>query len=195
MIQGTIRENLDPFDEFDDEAVKTALKEAGLFNFISETCGDGIETVIGETNNLFSAGQKQLMCLARAVIRKPKILVLDEASANIDLETDNLIQQQLEKSFKDCTVLTIAHRLATVINSDKVLVMDGGKAVEFDHPFRLLVNSLSDREITKTNAEGAPSYFASMVRATGEETSKQLFQIARVSFKNNNAAQGPQKIR
>jgi ATP-binding cassette subfamily C (CFTR/MRP) protein 4 len=80
--------------------------------------------MISDNNNIFSMGQKQLLCLARAVIRQTKILVLDEATANIDLETDNFIQEKLKEIFKGCTVVIIAHRLATVIDADRILVMD-----------------------------------------------------------------------
>ena len=120
--------------------------------------------------------QKQLLCLARAVIRKTKILVLDEATANIDLETDNFIQEKLKDLFKNCTVVIIAHRLATVIDSDRILVMDQGEGREFDHPYRLLVENVGDQEIT---SEG---YFAQMVRATGDQTATSLFKIARDKF-------------
>lgn len=128
---------------------------------------------------MFSVGQKQLLCLARAILRKTKILVLDEATANVDLETDNFIQQKLKESFTNCTVLIIAHRLATVIDSDRILVMDSGEGKEFDHPFKLLTNEDSDETVTRT--EG---YFAKMVQATGEETSAQLFKVAKQKFKN-----------
>jgi len=127
--------------------------------------------MISESNSIFSVGQKQLLCLARAIIRNTKILVLDEATANVDLETDNFIQQKLKNSFKNCTVLIVAHRLATVIDSDKILVMDAGRGTEFDHPFKLLANSDSDATITKTNENGEQGHFAKMVLATGEETS------------------------
>ena len=110
--------------------------------------------------------------MARAIIRKTKILVLDEATANVDLETDNFIQEALKKSFKDCTVLVIAHRLATVIDSDRILVMDKGYAREFDHPFKLLTQQDEDQSITN---EG---FFSKMVKATGEETADSLFNIA-----------------
>ena len=81
-----------------------------------------------------------MICLARAILRDTKILVLDEATANVDLETDNLIQTKLRESFRESTVLIIAHRLATVIDADRILVMDNGSAIEFDHPFNLLAN-------------------------------------------------------
>ena len=121
-------------------------------------------TMLSESNNVFSLGQKQLLCLARAIIRKTKILVLDEATANVDLETDNFIQETLKKSFQNCSVLVIAHRLATVIDSDRILVMDKGRGVEFDHPFKLLTQADDDQEINND------TFFAKMVRATGEET-------------------------
>jgi ATP-binding cassette subfamily C (CFTR/MRP) protein 4 len=114
------------------------------------------------------------MCLARAIIRNTKVLVLDEATANVDLETDNLIQRKLRESFEGSTVLIIAHRLATVIDADRILVMSEGLAEEYDHPFKLLVKHESDTTITNKNG-----YFARMVLATGKETSISLFEIAR----------------
>lgn len=111
------------------------------------------------------------------MIKQTKILVLDEATANVDMETDNLIQRMLKECFKECTVLIIAHRLATVMDSDAILVMDQGKGKEYDHPFKLLVKDNQDREIT--NEKG---YLSKMVQATGKKTSMQLFNIARSTF-------------
>lgn len=116
----------------------------------------------GGTN--FSVGQRQLVCLARAIIRNNKILILDEATANVDPQTDALIQQTIRRKFADCTVLTIAHRLNTVMDSDKVLVMDAGSMVEFEHPYILLQNS-----------EG---YFYKMVQQTGNSMSESLKKVA-----------------
>lgn len=113
---------------------------------------EGLDTIVSESNNLFSVGQKQLICLARAIIQDSNILVLDEATANVDMETDNLIQQQLRTTFQKSTVVLIAHRLATVIDSDRILVMDNGTSEEYDHPFKLLVNDPeNDTTMTKTD--------------------------------------------
>jgi ATP-binding cassette subfamily C (CFTR/MRP) protein 4 len=103
-----------------------------------------------------------LICLARAILRDTKILVLDEATANVDMETDNLIQKKLRSSFSNSTVMIIAHRLNTVIDADRILVMNKGYLQEFDHPYKLLVQQEGDESIT--NTEG---YFSSMVLATG----------------------------
>jgi len=118
----------------------------------------GIMTRVTESNNLFSMGEKQLVCLARAMILKTRIIVLDEATANVDLKTDQFIQEQLHENFtanREATVLLIAHRLATVIDSDRICVMANGEAVEYDHPFKLLAHDGDDTEITNTEGHFA----------------------------------------
>lgn len=119
---------------------------------------------MSEGGSNFSVGQRQLVCLARAIIRNNKILVLDEATANVDPQTDALIQHTIRKKFANCTVLTIAHRLHTVMDSDKVLVMDAGTMVEFDHPHVLLQNK--------------SGYLYSMVQQTGKTMAEVLIKIA-----------------
>lgn len=138
----------------------------------------GLENKMAEGGSNFSVGQRQLFCLARAILRNNKILVLDEATANVDPHTDGLIQNTIREKFKDCTVLTIAHRLHTIMDSDKVLVMDAGREVEFDYPHTLLQNE--------------SGVFYALVQQTGKSTAKTLMNIARDSytirknyFKNN----------
>lgn len=146
------------------------LEEVELKTAVSDLPA-GLENKMAEGGSNFSVGQRQLFCLARAILRNNKILVLDEATANVDPHTDGLIQETIRVKFKDCTVLTIAHRLHTIMDSDKVLVMDGGKAVEFDHPFILLENQ--------------SGVFYSLVQQTGRLTAKSLRAIAEVSYYRN----------
>ena len=122
-----------------------ALEDVQLADFIlSPHCKDGLDTFVLDFNSLFSTGQRQLVCLARAILRKSKILVLDEATANVDMATDQLIQSAIRTRFEGATVLTIAHRLATIMDSDRVLVMGAGRVLEFGHPFLLLVQRERD---------------------------------------------------
>jgi len=124
-------------------------------------------------------GQKQLLCLARAIIKNTKIIVLDEATANVDLETDNFIQDKLKTSFKGCTSLIIAHRLSTIIDAERVLVMDSSYGREYDMPYKLLAEEDDDTHITKMKEDGSDfGFFAKMVKAMGDETSQQMFDIA-----------------
>jgi len=138
-----------------------------------------LDTDMTMSSSVFSAGQKQLICLARAILRQSKIIVLDEATANVDIETDDFIQKKIMEKFKDCTVITIAHRLITIANYDKVLVMSAGKKVEYDSPYKLMVEKEGDREMT--NKEGL---FAEMVQKSGENMAKKIFEIAMNKFNN-----------
>lgn len=139
LFSGSLRFNLDSFNESSDDAIWKALELVELKETIKALTG-GLECKISDGGSNFSVGQRQLICLARALLRKNRILILDEATANVDYETDRLIQKTISTEFVNCTVLTIAHRLHTVINSDKILVMEGGNMVEFDHPYNLLKN-------------------------------------------------------
>ncbi|KAJ8983672.1 hypothetical protein NQ317_003459 [Molorchus minor] len=167
LFSGTLRKNLDPFDEYDDEILWKALDEVELKNALSEL-PSGLDSKMSEGGSNFSVGQRQLVCLARAIIRNNKILVLDEATANIDPHTDALIQATIRNKFADCTVLTIAHRLHTIMDSDKVLIMDAGQVAEFDHPHILLQNT-----------EGV---FSKLVYQTGKAMAENLTLIAKQNY-------------
>lgn len=136
LFSGSLRSNLDPLNEFDDAALWAAIESVELKQIFHS-----LDHTIEKGGSNLSLGQRQLVCLARAVVRNNKILVLDEATANVDSKTDSLIQKTLRDKFSYCTVITIAHRLNTVMDSDKILVMDGGEIVEYDHPDTLLKNS------------------------------------------------------
>lgn len=144
LFSGSLRMNLDPFDKHTDDQIWTALEHAHLKAFVANLPGDtGLNFEVNEGGENLSVGQRQLVCLARALLRKTKVLILDEATAAIDLETDDLIQETIRREFADCTVLTIAHRLNTIMDSSRVLVLDSGKIAEFDRPDTLLTNDES----------------------------------------------------
>nr|XP_023018987.1 probable multidrug resistance-associated protein lethal(2)03659 [Leptinotarsa decemlineata] len=144
-----------------------ALEQVELKSVVNEL-PEGLDSKVSEGGSNFSVGQRQLICLARAIVRKNKILVLDEATANVDPQTDALVQNTIRQKFSNCTVLTIAHRLHSIMDSDKVLVMDGGEAVEFDHPFNLLQMNRG--------------VFQELVNQTGASMAQNLYAIAEENF-------------
>ncbi|EGG17998.1 ABC transporter C family protein [Cavenderia fasciculata] len=139
IFAGTIRSNLDPFTNFNDQQLWEALERTHLKKAIQDLDG-GLDTKVQENGENFSVGQRQLLCMGRALLKKAKIIVMDEATAAIDIETDALIQQTIRSEFAECTVLTIAHRINTIIDSDKVMVLDKGELVEYDSP-QVLTNN------------------------------------------------------
>uniref|UniRef100_A0A8C0LH91 Multidrug resistance-associated protein 1 n=1 Tax=Canis lupus dingo TaxID=286419 RepID=A0A8C0LH91_CANLU len=137
LFSGSLRMNLDPFSQYSDEEVWTSLELAHLKDFVSGL-PDKLNQECAEGGENLSVGQRQLVCLARALLRKTKILVLDEATAAVDLETDDLIQSTIRTQFDDCTVLTIAHRLNTIMDYTRVIVLDKGEIRECGQPSDLL---------------------------------------------------------
>ncbi|CAG9827192.1 unnamed protein product [Diabrotica balteata] len=167
LFSGTVRYNLDPFNEYPDEILWKALEDTELKYVVSDL-PEGLDNKMAEGGINFSVGQRQLFCLARAIVRQNKILVLDEATANVDLHTDALIQKTIRKKFVDCTVITVAHRLHTIMDSDKVLVMDAGEILEYDSPHILLQN---------TNG-----VFYSLLMQTGINTAQNLIEVAKKAY-------------
>ncbi|KAG2202200.1 hypothetical protein INT47_002119 [Mucor saturninus] len=140
LFSGTLRSNMDPFDEFDEEAIYTALRRVHLMDdtLDNENIFADLNTVVSEGGNNFSQGQRQLLCLARALLKRSKIVLMDEATASVDFETDRAIQKTITQEFADSTILCIAHRLNTVIEYDRILVLDHGEIIEFSSPLELL---------------------------------------------------------
>nr|AKC34058.1 ABCC4-like protein [Spodoptera litura]AKC34900.1 ABCC4-like protein [Spodoptera litura] len=169
LFSGTMRHNLDPFDEYPDQVLWRALEEVELKEAVTELPA-GLSSRMSEGGGNFSVGQRQLVCLARAIVRRNRLLVLDEATANVDPQTDALIQSTIRSKFAECTVLTIAHRLHTVMDSDKVLVMDAGRMVEFDHPHMLLQN--------------ADGILRGMVDQTGRGMAETLSRVAKQAYES-----------
>ncbi|XP_066260610.1 ATP-binding cassette sub-family C member 4-like [Euwallacea similis] len=173
LFHGSLRYNLDPFNEYDDDQMLEAL----IAVEDRDACTKGkacLDKLMAEGGQNISVGQRQMICLARAILRNNKILVMDEATANLDAQTDKLIQKTIRSKFANCTVLTIAHRLHTVMDSDKILVMDAGRCVEFDHPYILLQNP--------------KGYLSELVRKTGTgiaafltKTAKQNYEVRQLN--------------
>ncbi|CAI9177984.1 unnamed protein product [Rangifer tarandus platyrhynchus] len=139
LFSGSLRMNLDPFNNYSDEEIWKALELSHLKSFVAGLQA-GLSYEVTEGGDNLSIGQRQLLCLARALLRKSKILIMDEATAAVDLETDRLIQMTIQTEFSHCTTITIAHRLHTIMDSDKVMVLDNGKIIEYDSPEELLKN-------------------------------------------------------
>ncbi|KAH7042284.1 P-loop containing nucleoside triphosphate hydrolase protein [Linnemannia elongata] len=165
LFVGTIRSNLDPFHRRTDQEIWDALDAVHLSENIKLNMPLKLETPIIENGRNFSLGQRQLFCIARAILIQSRILVLDEATSAVDLQTDLLIQETIKKNFADCTVLMIAHRLNTIMECDKILVMEDGRVVEFEHPTKLIENK--------------DGYFYSLVNQSGPDSVVRLKTMLR----------------
>ncbi|XP_045033103.1 ATP-binding cassette subfamily C member 4 isoform X4 [Daphnia magna] len=164
LFSGSLRKNLDPFGLHSDDALWNALEGAKLKEMVKDLSA-GLEANMTEGGANFSVGQRQLICLARAILRQNRILVLDEATANVDQKTDSLIQLTIRERFRDCTVLTIAHRLNTIMDSDRIMLLDAGYLKEFGEPAILL--------------ENPKSMFYSLVEQTGPIVATHLTELAK----------------
>lgn len=165
MFTGTIKTNLDPYDEYSDEQIFESLRRVNLIsleelnnlkkNSFKKSNGNtdsadsentnvnkflNLNNIIAEGGSNISQGQRQLICLARTLLRQPKVILLDEATASLDYKSDQIIQKTVREEFSNCTIMTIAHRLKTVIDYDKIVVLDNGVLKEYDHPYSLLLN-------------------------------------------------------
>ncbi|XP_024963049.1 ABC transporter C family member 3-like, partial [Cynara cardunculus var. scolymus] len=137
MFNGTIRTNMDPLEEHSDDQIWEALDKCQIGDEVRKKEGQ-LDSTVTENGENWSTGQQQLVCLGRVLLKKSKILVLDEATASVDTATDNMIQKTLREHFSDSTVITIAHRITSVVNGDMVLVLNNGLIEEYDSPTKLL---------------------------------------------------------
>ncbi|KAJ6642102.1 ATP-binding cassette subfamily C member 4 [Pseudolycoriella hygida] len=162
LFSGSLRRNLDPFEMYSDTEIWKALEDVELKHIADNPEGLHLPVLLNGSN--FSVGEKQLLCLARAILRKSKILIADEATGNVSLSADKIIQQKIREKFVDCTVLTIAHRLNTIIDSDRIIVMGNGEIVEFGSPSELL--------------QSKSGTFYGMISALGKNEAERLTQLA-----------------
>jgi ATP-binding cassette subfamily C (CFTR/MRP) protein 4 len=160
----SIRENLDPFGKYEETEIRAALKSVHMLATV-DNLPMGLDAAVAEGGSNLSMGQRQLLCLSRAILLRNRILILDEPTANVDMNTDRLLQETLKREFSHATVISVAHRLDTIIDYDLILVLGDGKVQEFGAPRDLL-------------AKGEAGYFASMVRNTGPAMSQMLTERA-----------------
>lgn len=171
-FSGTIKENIDPFNDYSESQIWDVLEAVELKPYVKSLTHD-ILTQLSSKDNVFSIGQKQLLCLARAILRNSKILILDEATSNIDLETEALIQNKIHIFFAKSTIVTIAHRIVTIADYDKVMVLHQGKILEIGEPFELLTTEKNLNEISRNGV------FANLVKSLGEKSSQEILNITK----------------
>jgi ABC-type multidrug transport system fused ATPase/permease subunit len=142
LMTGTLKYNIDPLGKYTDSEIIEVMRKIGFY-YILKNHERGLEQNIVENGGNLSIGEKQLICITRAILRKSKIVIMDEATASIDFKTEEIIQNAINELLKESTIITIAHRIKTVVNSDKILVLDNGNIVEYDTPKNLLRNQKS----------------------------------------------------
>ncbi|KAF8069172.1 multidrug resistance-associated ABC transporter [Lyophyllum atratum] len=176
ILSGTVRSTLDVFDEYEDAEIFEALRRVHLIpsegtpeediHTVNENVFRNLDSSVSEGGENFSTGEKQLLCMARAILKRSKVLVMDEATASVDYATDELIGKTIRREFAQSTILTIAHRLRTVIDYDRVMLLDQGHIAEFDRPSVLL--------------QDPTSKFYALCKATGREEFAMLKKMAGV---------------
>ncbi|RIA90254.1 P-loop containing nucleoside triphosphate hydrolase protein [Glomus cerebriforme] len=194
LFSGTLRSNLDPFCKYDDVELWNALKRTHLIDEENKSSSSSetefleggiksnehlkqnhfnwsLDVFVSENGSNFSQGQRQLIALARALVRRSKLIIMDEATASVDFKTDKMIQETIRQEFKDSTLLCIAHRIRTVVDYDKILVLDAGRIVEFDHPYLLIQNP--------------KSVFRAMCEKSGEFI--ELVEIAKIKYNSDHS--------
>ena len=142
LMEGTLRYNIDPLDRSSDTEIVKVMEKIG-FDYIVKRNNEGLHQEIAEGGSNLSVGEKQLICITRAILRKSKIIVMDEATASIDYKTEEMIQKAISELLNDSTFITIAHRIKTIISYDKILTLDNGQVVDFDSPKNLLNDKTS----------------------------------------------------
>ncbi|KRX06387.1 P-loop containing nucleoside triphosphate hydrolase [Pseudocohnilembus persalinus] len=181
VFNGTLRRNLDPLNQYTDQEIENVLKDTNLYDKVMNL-KNGIATDMSDVKSVFSVGQTQLICLARAILQNNPLIVLDEATANVDMETDAFIQEQIQKKFKENSILTIAHRLNTIAEYDKIIVMDHGKMVECGTPLQLLTAQYKKdkyfQEDEIKEIENGYTFFATMVNHTGKQNAQNILKMA-----------------
>ncbi|KAL4462373.1 hypothetical protein ABPG72_003266 [Tetrahymena utriculariae] len=164
IFSGTIRRNIDPLNEYTDDEIYSVLEDINLLEKVN-SLEKNIHENMSNANDVFSTGQKQLICLGRAILKQSQLIVLDEATANVDMQTDELIQQKIRQRFSNSTLITIAHRLNIIADYDQVIVMDQGQVIEQGSPYELLQNQ--------------QGHFYLMVQHTGAKNSELIKNIAK----------------
>ena len=143
LFTGTLRFNMDPEGRVSDERILEVMRQAQLNDLLAKD-SLGLHQQVADGGNNLSSGEKQLICICRAILRASKVVILDEATANIDVVTESKIQNLIDSEFKGSTMITIAHRLNTIIKSDRVMVLSYGQIIEFDSPTSLMNDPASE---------------------------------------------------